>query len=69
MVSVQLMVELWIHLLTSVALNQALVVGLVSGDCGVPDVLQQVRLVRLELLLLLDVINTVQFLKYKYSYS
>ena len=56
MMSVQLVMMLGVHL-TSVALDEGLVVGLVW--VVVPDVLQEVRLVGLELLLLLDVINTV----------
>ena len=56
MMSVQLVMMLGVDL-TSVALDEGLVVGLVW--VVVPDVLQEVRLVGLELLLLLDVINTV----------
>ena len=56
MMSVQLVMMIGVDL-TSVALDEGLVVGLVW--VVVPDVLQEVRLVGLELLLLLDVINTV----------
>ena len=62
MMSVQLMQRLRVEL-TSVALNEALVVGLLRH---VPDVVEQVRLVSLQLLLLVNVIHGVQLLKFSY---
>ena len=59
MMSVQLMQLLRVEL-TSVALDEALVVGLV-GD--VPDIVEQVGLVGLQLLLLADIVHGVQLLK------
>ena len=49
--------------LPSVALYEALVVGLVGH---VPDIVEEVGLVRLELLLLVDVVHGVQLLKLQY---
>ena len=62
MMSVQLLERLGVEL-TSVALNEALVVGLL---CHVPDIVEEVGLVGLELLLLVDVVHGVQLLKLQY---
>ena len=59
MMSVQLMQLLRVEL-TPVALDEALIVGLV-GD--VPDIVEQVGLVGLQLLLLADIVHGVQLLK------
>ena len=59
MMSVQLVQLLRVEL-TSVALDEALIVGLV-GD--VPDIVEQVGLVGLQLLLLADIVHGVQLLK------
>ena len=62
MMSVQLLERLRVEL-ASVALNEALVVGLLGH---VPDIVEQVGLVGLQLLLLVDVVHGVQFLKLSY---
>ena len=59
MMSVQLVQLLRVEL-TPVALDEALIVGLV-GD--VPDIVEQVGLVGLQLLLLADIVHGVQLLK------
>ena len=59
MMGVQLVERLRVEL-ASVALNEALVVGLVRH---VQDIVEQVGLVGLQLLLLVDVVHGVQFLK------
>ena len=60
MMSVQLLERLRVEL-ASVALNEALVVGLL---CHVPDIVEQVGLVGLQLLLLVNVVHSVQLLKF-----
>ena len=62
MMSVQLLERLRVEL-ASVALDEALVVGLVRH---VQDIVEQVGLVGLQLLLLVDVVHGVQFLKLSY---
>ena len=62
MMGVQLVERLRVEL-ASVALNEALVVGLVRH---VQDIVEQVGLVGLQLLLLVDVVHGVQFLKLSY---
>ena len=60
--SVQLLQLLRVEL-ASVALYEALVVGLVRH---VPDIVEEVGLVGLELLLLVDVVHGVQLLQSQY---